>query len=160
MPHVVVGAAWKGAIWGVSGVVGYDSNEEEFAVKGRMDITPTEAFSFFVMGAWSDVDDDDDDDFRIRRSDDGNYYAQWGGEWGLWVGSAWHISDRYTLNGEFGYNELGDYSFDVDVNIVVVPGFVVTPGIGYKNNDERRTTTTSSGAVTSAPSSPSDRLNS
>ena len=63
----MVGAAWKGGIWGVSGVVGYDSNEEEFAVKGRMDITPNEMFSFFVMGAWSDVDNDDDDDMTVRR---------------------------------------------------------------------------------------------
>ena len=62
VPHVVVGGGWKGAIWGVSGVVGYDSNEEEVAIKGRVDITPTEAFSFFVMGAWSDVDNDDDSD--------------------------------------------------------------------------------------------------
>ena len=62
VPHAVVGAAWKGAIWGVSGVVGYDSVEEEVAVKGRIDITPTEAFSFFVMGAWSDVDNNGDDD--------------------------------------------------------------------------------------------------
>ena len=51
----------------------------------------------------------------------------------------------YTLNGEFGYNELGDYSFDADVNIIVVPGFVVTPGVGYMHtttidgaDDDRR----------------------
>jgi hypothetical protein len=143
MPHVVVGGGWKGAVWGVSGVVGYDSNEEEVAVKGRIDITPTEAFSFFGMFGWSDVDSGNDDDDATARSrgfsDQGNYYAQWGGDWGLWVGAAWHISDRYTLNGEFDYNELGDYSFDVDVNVVVVPGFVVTPGIGYKNNDQLET---------------------
>ena len=62
MPHVVVGGGWKGALWGVSGVAGYDAIEEEVALKARVDITPTEAFSFFVMGAWSDVDGGDDDD--------------------------------------------------------------------------------------------------
>ena len=89
---------------------------------------------------------------RIRGfSDDGNYYAQWGGEWGLWVGGSWHISDRYTLNGEFDYNEQGDYSFDMDVNVVVVPGFVVTPGVGYKNNDAGRTTTRAVGRLPAHP---------
>jgi hypothetical protein len=136
VPHIVAGAAWKGAIWGISGVVGYDSVEEEVAIKGRVDINPSGAFSFFVMGAWSDVDGGDDNNNLVtRQNPNGNYYAQWGGEWGLWVGGAWNINDRLTLNGEFGYNELGDYSFDADINIVVVPGFVVTPGVGWKHFD-------------------------
>ena len=86
-------------------------------------------FSFFVMGAWSDVDNDDGGDAG------GNYYAQWGGEWALWAGAAVNINERITLNGEFGYNELSDYSFDADVNITVVPGFVVTPGVGFRHGD-------------------------
>jgi len=55
--------------------------------------------------------------------------------WGLWAGTAVHFNDRFTLNGEFGMNELGDYSLDADVNVVVVPGFVVTPGVGWKHFD-------------------------
>ena len=46
-----------------------------------------------------------------------------------------NINDRLTLNGEFGYNEFSDYSLDADVNITVVPGFVVTPGVGYRHGD-------------------------
>ena len=125
-PHAVIGAAYKTGIFGLSAVGGYDSNQEEFSAKGRLDITPNDMFSFFVMGAWTDDDDDSG----------GNYYAQWGGEWALWAGGAWNINDRFTLNGEFGYNDLGDYSIVADVNIVVVPGFVVTPGVGYKHFDD------------------------
>ena len=78
----------------MSAVGGYDSNEEEFAIKGRVDITPTDMFSFFVMGAWSDVGDDDDD--AIGGNDpDGNYYAQWGGEWGSVGWRCWQHQRRH-----------------------------------------------------------------
>jgi opacity protein-like surface antigen len=124
-PHAVLGVAYKTGIFGISAVGGYDSNEEEFSAKGRVDVTPNDMFSFFVMGAWTDDDD----------GSGGNYYAQWGGEWAIWAGAAVNVNERITLNGEFGYNDFGDYSFDADVNVVVVPGFVVTPGIGYRHGD-------------------------
>jgi opacity protein-like surface antigen len=124
-PHAVVGAAYKTGIFGLSGVGGWDSVQDEFSLKGRVDITPSEMFSFFVMGAWTDDNDDSG----------GNYYAQWGGEWALWAGTAITVNDRITLNGEFGYNDFGDYSVVADVNLTVVPGFVVTPGVGYKHFD-------------------------
>jgi len=124
-PHAVVGAAYKTGIFGLSGVAGFDTVQDEFSLKGRVDITPSEMFSFFVMGAWTDDD----------SGNGGNYYAQWGGDWALWAGTAITVNDRITLNGEFGYNDFGDYSVVADVNIVVVPGFVVTPGVGFKHFD-------------------------
>ena len=124
-PHAVIGAAYKSGIWGLSAVGAYDSVQEEFSAKGRLDITPSDMFSFFVMGAWTDDDD----------SNGGNYYATWGGDWGLWVGAAVNVNERVTLNGEFGYNDFGDYSVVADVNLTVVPGFVVTPGIAYQHFD-------------------------
>ena len=74
VPHVVVGVGYKTGSCGVSVVGGWDSDWEEFAVKGRVDVTPNDMFSFFVMGAWTMIDD---------GSCRGNYYAQWGGEWAL-----------------------------------------------------------------------------
>jgi hypothetical protein len=125
MPHVVAGAKYASGIWGVSAVGGYDSEQEEFAIKGRLDVTPSDMFSLFVMGAWTDDDSDNG----------GNYYATWGGDWAIWLGGAVHFNERTTLNAEFGYNDFGDWSADADVNLTVVPGFVVTPGIGYKHFD-------------------------
>ena len=124
-PHVVAGAAYKSGIWGLSAVGAWDSVQDEISAKGRLDVTPNDMFSFFVMGAWTDDDDDNG----------GNYSATWGGDWGLWVGAAVNFNERTTLNGEFGYNDFGDWSADADVNFTVVPGFVVTPGIGYKHVD-------------------------
>jgi hypothetical protein len=137
MPHVVAGAKYATGIWGASVTGAWDSVQEEFSVKGRIDVTPNDMFSFFVMGAWTD---DNGDGVSVVNgvpfdSNGGNFYATWGGDWGLWTGGAVHINDRLTLNAEFGLNELSDWSADVDMNIVVVPGFVVTPGIGYRHGD-------------------------
>ncbi|MDW6021188.1 porin [Mesorhizobium sp. BAC0120] len=136
-PHILVGAAYKGGLFGVSAVGAYDSVQEEFAIKGRVDITPNDMFSFFVMGAWTD--DDGDGNFpngAPYKDNGGNFYATWGGDWAIWAGGAIHFNDRATLNAEFGYNEFSDYSIDVDLNYTVVPGFVVTPGVGFKHIDD------------------------
>ena len=86
-------------------------------------------FSFFVMGAWTD----DDDGIAAATT------TPSGAATGL-CGPALrvNVNDRITLNVEFGYNELNDYSLDADVNITVVPGFVVTPGIGFKHFERVR----------------------
>jgi hypothetical protein len=124
-PHVVLGAAYSGGLFGVSVVGGYDSVQDEFAAKARIDVTPTDMISFFVMGGWTDDD----------SGNGGNYYAQWGGDWAIWAGGAVKFNDRFTFNAEFGYNDFEDYSIVGDVNIVVVPNFVVTPGIGFKHTE-------------------------
>ena len=53
-PHAAVGAKWAGAVFAVSAVLGWDSVQDEFSAKGRVDITPSDMFSFFIMGGWTD----------------------------------------------------------------------------------------------------------
>jgi opacity protein-like surface antigen len=124
-PHVVAGAAYKTGIFGLSLAGAYDSVQDEFAIKGRIDVTPNDLFSVFVMAAWTDDD----------NNNGGNYYATWGGDWAVWAGGAINVNDRITLNAEFGYNEFNEYSVVVDANFTVVPGLVVTPGVGFKHFD-------------------------
>jgi hypothetical protein len=124
-PHAVLGAAYKGGIFGVSVVGAYDSVQEEFSAKGRIDVTPTDMISFFIMGAWTDDD----------NGNGGSYYATWGGDWAVWAGGALTVNDRLTFNAEFGYNDFEDYSAALDANITVVPGLVVTPGVFYTHGD-------------------------
>jgi hypothetical protein len=124
-PHVVAGAAYSAGMFGVSVVGGYDTVQDEFSVKGRVDVKPTDMIALFVMGAWTDDDD----------GSGGNYYAQWGGDWAIWAGGSARFNDRIKANVEFGYNDFEDYSIDGDVNITVVPNFVVTPGIGWKHTE-------------------------
>jgi opacity protein-like surface antigen len=136
VPHVLAGAAYKAGIFGVSAIGAYDSVQEEFAAKARLDVTPNDMFSFFVMGGWTD--DNGDGNFPSGASyanNGGNFYATWGGDWAIWAGGAVNVNDRITLNGEFGYNALADWSIDADVNVTVVPGFVVTPGVGFRHGD-------------------------
>jgi hypothetical protein len=125
-PLAVAGAAWSNDTFGASVVAGWDSAEGEFAVKGRVDLTPGEMIALLAMGAWSDDGD----------GSSGNYYAQWGGDWALWAGGTVTFNDRVAANMEFGYNELGDWSLDGDVGVTVVPGFDVTPGVGYTHTDD------------------------
>jgi len=139
-PDLVAGAAYSGGIWGVSVVGAWDSNQEEFAVKGRIDVHPNDMFALFVMGAWTNDDGDEiiDPVTGINYgagNNGGNYYATWGGDWAFWAGGSAKFNDRVKANIEFGYNELSDWSLDGDVNLTVVPGFVVTPGIGYTHGD-------------------------
>jgi hypothetical protein len=143
-PYFVAGAAYSGGIWGASIVGAYDSNQEEFAVKGRIDLRPNDMFSLFVMGAWTD-DGDCEIAFGVVTvstqrcfgggGNGGNYYATWGGDWAVWAGGSARFNDTFKWNVEFGYNDFGDYSIVSDVNVTVVPGFVVTPGVGYKHQD-------------------------
>jgi opacity protein-like surface antigen len=135
-PHMLVGAAYKTGIFGVSAIGAYDSVQEEFTVKGRLDVTPNDMFSFFVMGGWTDDDGDGEFPSGVPYAENGgNFYAVWGGDWAIWAGGAINVNDRVTINGEFGYNELADWSIDADVNYTVVPGFVVTPGVGFRHGD-------------------------
>jgi hypothetical protein len=141
-PDVVVGAAYSGGVWGASIVGAYDSNQEEFSIKGRIDLHPTDQLALFVMGAWTD-DGNCDGPLGLGvlerciggGGNGGNFYAQWGGDWAVWAGGSYKFSDRVKGNIEFGYNELSDWSVDADVNLTIVPGFVVTPGVGYTHGD-------------------------
>jgi hypothetical protein len=140
-PNVLVGAAWKGGVFGASIVGFYEAVQSEYGFKARLDWTPNDIFSMFVMGAWTN--DSGSGNFPSGAPYDGNggnFYATWGGDYAFWVGGAWHINDRTTLNAEAGYNAFKDWSVDVDVNYTVVPGFVVTPGIGFRHGDGHEAT--------------------
>src|SRR5262249_4460378 len=104
-PHLVAGAAYSGGIWGVSVVGAWDSNQEEFAVKGRLDVHPNDMFALFVMGAWTDDDGDhlfDAAGVNHGAGDNGgNYYATWGGNWAVWAGGSAKFNDRVKANVEF-----------------------------------------------------------
>jgi hypothetical protein len=124
-PHALIAAKYSGGVFSIAAVGAYDSSQDEFSVKGRIDVTPNDMFSLFVMGAWTDDDD----------GNGGNFYATWGGDWAIWAGGAVKFNDMAKLNVEFGYNDFSDYSIDADVNFTVVPGFVVTPGVGFRHGD-------------------------
>jgi hypothetical protein len=145
VPHVVGGVGWQGAWGGASVVAGYDSVWEEGAVKGRVDFYPTDRLSLFVMAGWSSYNDDADDlDYcqneppfdclTVETKDSPNYYAPWGGNWAVWAGGSFMLTDKATLNVQASYDEMEDFALVVNVAYELVPNFVITPEIAYIDN--------------------------
>ncbi|MEP9388876.1 porin [Mesorhizobium sp. KR9-304] len=129
VPHVVGGVGYTAGWGGVSAVVGYDANWEEWAVKGRIDFNATDALSLFIMAGWASVDDD-----FFGGADSPNYYAGWGGDWAVWGGGTWKVNEKATINVQLSYDELEDFAAVANVQYELVNNFVITPEIQYFDN--------------------------
>lgn len=140
-PHVVGGVGWQGTWGGVSVVAGYDSVWEQAAVKGRVDFYPTDRLSLFAMVGWASYDDDlsslfyfDGGPIEFNTKDSPNYYAPWGGEWAVWAGGSFMLTDKATFNLQVSYDQMEDFAVVANVAYEVVPNFVITPEIAYIDN--------------------------
>ncbi|MEK1888635.1 MAG: porin [Phyllobacterium sp.] len=123
LPHIVAGAKFEQGWGAVSAVGGYDSVVEEFAGKVRLDVNFSETVSAFVMGGY-DTDSDKD-----------NYFAAWDGDWAVWGGASFKVSDQATINGAVSYEDAGKLAAVANVAYKLVPGFTITPEIEYVNFD-------------------------
>lgn len=124
LPHIVAGAAYAKDWGSFTAVAAYDSVSEEWAGKARLDVTFSPVYSAFLMAG--------------LKSDDSPSYSQfygvWGGEWAAWVGGTAKVSETTALNAQVSLD--GDENFAAVANVVyeMVPGFSVTPEIGYYEN--------------------------
>ena len=117
--------------WGKIGVVaGWDSWQQQVAVKARLDIKITETASVFVMGAW----DSGGDSEESADNTGANFYAPWGGDWAVWGGTAIKLNEKATFNAEVGYDDFEDFSAVANVAYELVPGLRITPEIAYYDN--------------------------
>jgi hypothetical protein len=129
-PYVVGGVSLTQG-WGKIGLVaGWDTWQEEVAVKARVDFNITETASVFVMGAW----DSGGDDFEDADNTGANFYAPWGGDWAIWAGTAIKFNDKATFNAEVGYDDFEDFSVAANIAYELVPGFTITPEVDYQDN--------------------------
>jgi Porin subfamily len=141
MPHVLAGAKWEQGWGGISGVVGYDSNVEDVAVKLRLDVKVTDTISLFAMGGYqSDYSSPTVDPVtgEIGNLGNRNWFGEWEGDWAAWAGFSAKLTDKATLNGQGAYEEEGTYAFALNVAYELVPGFVITPEINYTKFDGAR----------------------
>jgi len=122
VPHVVAGAAYTQGWGGVSGVVGYDSNYEEWAGKLRLDVNVNEQLSLFVMGGYGTDD-------NVTR----NFYKGWGGNWAVWGGASFKATEKATINAQVAYAENKDLAVVANVAYQLVPGFTITPEIAWNS---------------------------
>jgi hypothetical protein len=122
VPHVAAGVGYT-AGWGSVRVVGgYDSVWEEFAVKARLDVKASETISLFVMGGY--------------KSDElnNNYYGTWAGDWAIWGGVTAQVSEKATVNAQLSYDDGDNFYAVANVAYELVPGFRITPEVGYYDN--------------------------
>ena len=141
-PYVVGGLSFTQG-WGKIGVVaGYDSWQQEVAVKGRLDINITDTASVFVMAAWDSGGDKIETETQtingvptvVVTNNGSNYYAPWGGDWAIWGGTAIKFNEKATFNAEVGYDDFEDFSVAANIRYELVPGFAITPEVVYADN--------------------------
>ncbi|UXN60684.1 porin [Phyllobacterium zundukense] len=130
MPHVLAGAKFEQGWGGISGVVGYDSNVEEFAGKLRLDVKFNEMFSAWIMGGYQS----NYDESLVER----NWFGSWEGDWAAWGGLSVKATDKATINAQAAYEEEGTYALALNVAYELVPGFTITPEINYTKFDGAR----------------------
>ncbi len=139
MPHVLAGAKFEQGWGGVSAVVGYDSNVEEFAGKIRLDVKFNEMFSAFLMGGYqSGYDNNFDPDTGAVDLDDRNWFGTWEGDWAAWGGITAKVTDKASINAQAAWEDEGTYALALNVAYELVPGFTITPEINYTKFDGAR----------------------
>jgi len=122
VPHVVGGAAYTQGWGGISGVVGYDSNFEEWAGKLRLDVNVNDQLSLFVMGGYGS-------DRHVLR----NFYKTWGGNWAVWGGGTFKFNEKASFNLQAQYFENKDVSVIANVAYQLVPGLTITPEVAWSS---------------------------
>ncbi|PSJ62779.1 porin [Pseudaminobacter soli (ex Li et al. 2025)] len=120
VPHVVAGAAYTQAWGGISGVVGYDSNYEEWAGKVRLDVNASDTVSLWVMGGYGT-------DKNASRY----FYKGWGGNWAVWGGGTVKFNKQTSFNAQVSYAENRDLAVVANIAYTIVPGFKITPEIAW-----------------------------
>jgi Porin subfamily len=134
VPHVVAGAAYTQGWGGVSGVVGYDSNYQEWAGKLRLDVNATEQLSLFVMAGYGS-----------EKNAPVSFYKGWNGKWAAWGGATYKLNEKLAANLQVSYAQGSDKYVDdkgntfaqetgvaANVAYTLVPGLTITPEVDYK----------------------------
>jgi hypothetical protein len=129
---VVGGVAWTQGWGGISAVAGYDANWEEWAGKVRLDVNATEQLALFIMGGYKSGADEDFD--GVLGADRPNFYGSWSGDWAVWGGGTYTVSEQTRINLQLSYDEDENFAAVANVNYELVPGLVITPEISYVDN--------------------------
>lgn len=119
IPHIVAGASLTQG-WGkVAAVAAYDSVNEVWAGKARLDVNATDTVSFFAMAGY--------------KSDENlpNFYGNWGGAWAVWAGGSAKVTEKASVNLQLAYDDDKNFLAVANVAYTAVPGFVVTPELVY-----------------------------
>ncbi|MFD1329380.1 porin [Mycoplana ramosa] len=125
MPDLVVAGGYDADAFDIRAVGGYDASMEAGAIKLRLDgsLGPVD---LFAMGGWN------------TDGDAANTYARWSGDWALWVGGSFKMTEKATMNASANFDDGGDAEASLNLSYTVVPGFTVTPELNYRNKMDEK----------------------
>ncbi|RWK43347.1 porin [Mesorhizobium sp.] len=135
VPHVVGGVKWTQGWGAITGVIGYDSNYEEVAGKVRLDVTPMENLSLFIMAGYGTDDNYTDDDYFFDAGGRG-IYKLWSGNWAVWGGGTYTINEKTSFNTQISYDEGENLGIAANIAYDVVPGMTITAEVDYLHAGE------------------------
>jgi len=131
MVDLVGGLGYKAGNFQFRVVGGYDESAEEGAAKARVDGTFGD-FSAFVMGGWNS---DGDVVHTFAPAGGGSLKGIGWGDWALWAGAGYQISDSLDLNMQIAYTDSQIFAAAANVKWNPVPGLLIQPEITYTNWD-------------------------
>ncbi|MGX9115197.1 porin [Mesorhizobium sp. BHbsci] len=130
VPHVVGGVKWTQGWGAITGVIAYDSNYEEVAGKVRLDVTPMENLSLFIMAGYGTDDNYTDGGFAFPAGGRG-MYKLWSGNWALWGGGTYTINEKTSFNTQISYDEGENLGVVANIAYDIVPGLTITAEASY-----------------------------
>ncbi len=128
VPHIVGGVKYTQGWGGANVVVGYDSNYETVAVKGRLDVNVGANASLWVMGAYSNHKYG-----RDGFDHDYDFYKNWDGKWAVYGGGTYKVNEKTSLNAQLSYDAGKTFAAAANVSYDIVPGWNVTAEVDYRN---------------------------
>ncbi|MER9489420.1 porin, partial [Mesorhizobium sp. M0563] len=120
VPYVVGGVKYTQGWGSISGVIAYDSAVEEWTGKARLDVTPMQNLTLFLMAGYGSDD-------NIPR----NFYKQWSGNWAVWGGGTYTINEKTSFNLQAAYDEGENVGIAANIAYDIVPGFTITAEVDY-----------------------------
>ncbi|MER8882734.1 porin [Mesorhizobium sp. M0074] len=123
VPYIVGGVKYTQGWGSISGVVAYDSSLEEWAGKVRLDVTPMQNLSLFLMAGYGSDD-------NLPR----NFYKQWGGNWAVWGGGTYTINEKTSFNLQASYDEAKEAGVAANIAYDIVPGMTITAEVDWAHN--------------------------
>jgi hypothetical protein len=130
VPHVVGGLKWTQGWGAITGVIAYDSNYEEVAGKVRLDVTPMENLSLFLMAGYGTDDNYTDPDYVFSAGGRG-MYKLWEGNWAVWGGGTYTINEKTSFNTQISYDEGENLGVAANIAYDIVPGMTITAEVDY-----------------------------
>ncbi|PRA81773.1 porin [Ochrobactrum sp. MYb29] len=143
-PHIVAGVKYAQGWGSVAAVGAYDSVNEEWAGKVRMDVALSDQLSVWVQGGYKSNKDtyyysftDTAGNLRGVRQIN-SFYGTWGGDWAVWGGAKFKANDKATINVQLAYEDAKTFAATANVAYELVPGFTVTPEVSYTKWDDKQ----------------------